>query len=179
MRSTTRWSALGDRSCDARWWAAASPPRLVSGPAPASADFIHRMMYSDTLTYLPDDILVKVDRASMAVEPRGARAAARPPRGRVRLAAAAVREGPHGQGKWLLRQLLDRHVPRELFDRPKQGFGVPLDEWLRGPLRDWAEDAAGAGAARREGFLEPAPVARLARAPDAAAATGARGCGTC
>jgi asparagine synthase (glutamine-hydrolysing) len=65
-----------------------------------------------------------------------------------------------GAGKWLLRQLLYRHVPRELIERPKMGFGVPIDAWLRGPLKQWAGDLLAPEGLRTQGLLEPAPIAR-------------------
>lgn len=116
------------------------------------------MMRRDLGNYLPDDILVKVDRAAMA-----ASLETRVPLLDHRVVEFALRlplslKVRDGQGKWLLRQLLARHLPKKLFERPKAGFVVPLDEWLRGELRDWAEELLDPLRLAREGWLEPGPV---------------------
>ncbi len=119
------------------------------------------MVYLDTMTYLPDDILTKVDRASMGVSLEN-----RVPFLDPEVAALAWRlpfelKLRNGTGKWILRQVLYRYVPSEIVDRPKMGFGIPLGAWLRGPLRDWAEDLIGSGRLEREGYLAAEPVRRL------------------
>src|SRR5690606_17578488 len=119
------------------------------------------MMLIDSARYLPDDILVKVDRATMAVGLE-----ARAPLLDHRLielawrlpTAALLREG---KGKWPLHALFKRHLPPALADRPKRGFSVPIEQWLRGPLRNWADELLDADLIRSQGLLEPEPIGRM------------------
>ena len=125
------------------------------------ANYLSEMMWIDSVSYLPDDILVKVDRASMAVSLES----------RIPLLDHRVIEYAcqlpmnllvHGrQSKWLLRQVLYRYVPRKLIERPKMGFGLPIDRWLRGPLREWAEALLSQRRLSSEGFFEPSSIRRL------------------
>ncbi len=136
--------------------------RIESRPIPPSlTSFTEKMMYLDMTNYLPDDILTKVDRASMAVSLES-----RVPLLDHRLAEFCwtlpmdlkIRDG---QSKWLLRQVLYRHVPRQLIERPKMGFGVPVTDWIKGPLRDWAESLLSETALKDANLLEVKPVRKL------------------
>jgi asparagine synthase (glutamine-hydrolysing) len=136
------------------------PQTLVNDPNcwPKTGSFQQDMMAMDAQTYMTDDILVKVDRAAMANSLE-----TRVPLLDHRITELAWRmpldyKIRHGEGKWLLKQVLFRHVPRELIERPKMGFGIPLHDWLRGSLRDWAEALLDQNLLEQQGYFHPEPI---------------------
>lgn len=139
------------------------PATLLNTPGawPQVDSFQHWMMAMDAQTYMTDDILIKVDRAAMVnsletrvpmLDHRVVELAWRMPLN------LKIRDG---KGKWLLREVLYRHVPREMIERPKKGFSIPLAAWLRGPLRDWAEALLNEGRLGQEGYFNPTPVRKV------------------
>lgn len=137
------------------------PPTVLTHHLRGPASPPRRLQFFDQLSYLPDDILTKVDRASMSVglearipllDPRVIELSWRMPSSMHRR---------RGQTKWVLRQVLARYVPPALFEQPKHGFSVPLDEWLRGPLRDWASDLLSKGSLSGHGLFDSTVVQRV------------------
>ena len=149
------------------WRSPAEVVRLTSEPQtlmsdyrswPDAPDLESRMMGIDTLTYLPDDILVKVDRAAMGVSLE-----TRAPFLDHRVVELAWRfplsvKIRKRESKWILRQVLYRHLPKKLVERPKMGFGVPVGAWLCGPLKDWAESLLDESRLRDEGYFRPTQI---------------------
>lgn len=153
----SEWGDVSDLGIDAP-----EHPYLLNerGAWPELDDPAARMMALDTLSYLPDDILVKVDRAAMAVSLE-----TRAPfldKDVVEFAWQLPMNLKlrNGQGKWILRELLYKYVPEKLVERPKMGFSIPLDDWLRGPLREWAEPLLDEHRLIAEGYINPIPVRR-------------------
>lgn len=139
------------------------PPTIMTDSRqwPETSGFVEWMMAMDTLTYLTDDILVKVDRAAMAVSLESRIPMLDPAVVQLAWRMPLDKKVRAGEGKWLLRQVLYRHVPKDLIERPKMGFGFPLEEWLRGPLRDWAELLLSEERLRREGYFHPEIVREM------------------
>jgi asparagine synthase (glutamine-hydrolysing) len=155
----------------------AGPGLLLGGPIlepaplqvalPSALSPAERLMLADALTYLPSDILVKLDRAAMAasletrapfLDHRVAEVAWGLP-----LAMKIRGQGRSSVGKWALRQILYKHVPPDFIERPKAGFAMPIGAWLRGPLRPWASDLLSPELIRRQGYLRPEPIQQLWR----------------
>lgn len=155
---TSHWSAPESLVKNSR-----EPETFLTNPEkwPITDCLEHAMMAMDAKTYMADDILVKVDRAAMAnsLETRVPMLDHRVVELAWRLPLTyKIRDG---QGKWILRQVLYRHVPKKLIERPKMGFGVPLDSWLRGPLKEWAEALLNTERLEREGFFYSAPIRKM------------------
>lgn len=150
--------ANADRKLCSHW--SESVPVEPQEPEPLSPQIelppAERMMLLDTITYLPDDILVKLDRAAMAVSVESRAPFLDPRVFEFAWSLPLPMRIRRGTGKWILRQVLYRRVPRELLDRPKAGFGIPLDRWLAGPLRDWCEALLDESRLRADGLFNPA-----------------------
>lgn len=155
LRGMTHWPLNEFVVCDAQ---PVSTTFMNRNAWPQFTEKQQRWMWLDTLNYLPDDILVKVDRTSMAVSLE-----ARVPLLDPGVVSAAWRVPLAMQtrgwtGKQVLRSVLEKFVPRSLFERPKKGFGVPIAEWLRGPLREWGEEYLSESRLQREGYFHTAPI---------------------
>ncbi|MCV2877669.1 asparagine synthase (glutamine-hydrolyzing) [Sedimentimonas flavescens] len=154
----TEWPAA-----PVKWASSDTLTSSIDDPLPPFLDEAPqaRMMAQDLRSYLPDDILCKVDRAAMATSLE-----TRVPLLDPDLVALSARLPLHmkirdGKGKWALREILYRHVPKDLIERPKAGFGIPVGEWLRGPLRPWAEDLLSVEVLSRDDILDPLPIRKV------------------
>ena len=132
-----------------------------NGAIPNFKQFENEMMFIDSKTYLPDDILTKLDRSTMSVSLEG-----RVPLLDHKLVEFAWRlplqyKLRNGTGKYLLKKVLTRYIPTELVDRPKMGFGVPIESWLRGPLKDWAESLLDKEKMENQGYLHIEPIHKM------------------
>jgi asparagine synthase (glutamine-hydrolysing) len=121
-------------------------------------NFTQQMMFLDSVSYLPDDILVKLDRATMAVSLEGRVPMLDPDVVGFAWSLPLEMKVFGGESKRVLRRMLARYLPPALFERPKMGFGIPLGDWLRGPLREWAEALLDPARLRDEGIFDPAPI---------------------
>jgi asparagine synthase (glutamine-hydrolysing) len=140
----------------------ADEPRTALNDArvPDGLNFIEQMMFLDLVTYLPGDILTKVDRATMGVSLEGRMPFLDPTVAEFAWRLPFESKVHGGVGKRILKKLVYRHVPKTIMDRPKSGFGVPIEDWLRGPLRDWAESLLCRDAIKDSGYFDPALVER-------------------
>jgi len=143
--------------------AAGEPVGSPTWPRSDHAALLDRILEADLTGYLPDDILVKVDRASMAYGLEAREPLLDHDLARLAFSLPATMKIRGGERKWILRRVLERRVPLALFDRPKMGFAVPLADWLRGPLRDWAETLLAEDRLRAAGYLDAAKVRAIWR----------------
>ena len=158
QKLTSHWQQPNDIIIDG-----SEPSTLINTQSawPETDSFQHSMMAMDAQTYMTDDILVKVDRAAMANSLE-----TRVPMLDHRIIELAWQmpidyKIRNGEGKWLLKQVLFRHIPKELIERPKMGFAIPLHDWLRTSLKDWAESLLDESVLRQQGYFEPAPIRKM------------------